>query len=150
LLGLLKVVISFFTLPALSLVGVYRELAKVGAQKGAFSMESTPTPFLSWILIAMRMLVPVLAALWVIADTFLGLFLGGNQGVWGRPQHWWNSLGSHLGMGIGAFIGSLIGAFFFIWFANYCLDLLSIVLNLNQNVAEMARKMRHDESREQP
>ena len=142
-LGFFKVIGSFFTLPATSLVDVYKELAKVGAKKGAFSMEATPTPFLSWILIASRMLVPVFAIVWVLLMTLGGLWAGKQENMWGEPQHWWSKFGSHLGSGLGAFIAALIGAFFFIWFANYCLDLLSIIININQRVTDISKDVRN-------
>ncbi len=150
ILGTLKVIGSFFLLPARSVVEVYKDLGRIGAQNGAFSMETTPTPFLTWVLIASRMLVPVFAVLWVLLVTLGGFLFGKEESMWDQPRHWWNVFGSHLGSGIGAFIGSLIGAFFFIWFANYCLDLLSILINMNQRVTDIAKGFRADSAGEAP
>jgi hypothetical protein len=149
-LGILKVIGSFFLLPAKSVVEVYKELGRVGAKKSAFSMETTPTPFLTWILISSRMLVPVFALLWVLLVTLGGFLVGREESMWGQPQHWWNLFGSHLGSGIGAFVGSLIGAFLFIWFANYCLDLLSILININLRVTEIAKEFEAKSAGEPP
>ncbi len=137
--GFIKVIASFFVLPARSIADIYRELAKIGAKEAAFSMETTPTPFLTWILVAMRMLVPVCAVLWVVLFTLLGFAAGKSDSGWGEPVHWWNRMGSHVGSGVGALIVSLIGAFLFLWAANFYLDLLSVFVNINQRVTEISK-----------
>jgi hypothetical protein len=135
-LGFLKVVGSFFVLPATSLVGIYRELARIGAKQGAFSSDATPTPFLTWILIAMRMLFPILTFLWIIGATLLG-FTAGHQDMFSRLMGRQEGVASHLQAGLTAFITSAIMGFFFLWIANFYLDLLSIFVNINQKVTDI-------------
>ena len=141
-IGFFKVIGSFFTLPLQSIMEVDKELRRIGSRKGAFSTEATPTPFLTWVLVAMRMLVPVCAVLWVILFTLLGFAAGQSDSGWGEPVHWWNRMGSHVGSGVGALIVSLIGAFFFLWAANFYLDLLSVFVNINQRVTEISKGVR--------
>jgi hypothetical protein len=140
ILGVLKIVGSFFVLPAMSFVNIYRGAAKVGATKGAFSTEVTPTPFLSWMLVAMRMLVPFLAIIWVLAATTLG-FVSDHRDFFSQLMGQQESVASHFKSGLIAFITSSVTSFFFIWAANFYLDLLSIFVNINQKVTDIHKDM---------
>jgi hypothetical protein len=121
--GIFIVISSFFSLPYTFLGDIFQELRELSI-KGRINSDDNGLPFTGWLLIAGKLLITVIALLWLVIGFIFGVSaMFKNQGL----------------AGIGSIFFTALGTFCFIWLANVFLELLSISLVIAKNTEVTAR-----------